>query len=101
MAARVSLSSAPTSLSNPKQGCRKRPCGGIHRATHAPTPRGTVNASLLLAKAFSLNHLEKIEFTLDLFLLSDTLCFGRWGGYFPARFTMTNGHNNVWHSPQT
>src|SRR5437899_3866376 len=30
-------SSAPTLLSNPKQGCRKRPSGGIHRATHAPT----------------------------------------------------------------
>src|SRR5690349_7695267 len=23
------------------------------------------------------------------------------GGYFSARFTMTNGHNNVWHHPQT
>jgi hypothetical protein len=99
--AREWLSCGPTFLSNPKQGCRKRPSGGIHRATHAPTPRGTVNASLLLAKAFFLNHLEKIIFTLDLFLLSDTLCSGRWGGYFSAGFTMTNGHNNVWHNPQT
>jgi len=96
----VSSSSAPTLLSDPKQGCRKRLCAGIHRATHAPTPRGTVNASSLLAKAFFPNHLEKIEFTLDLFLLSDTLFSGRWGGYFSAQFMTMNGRRNVLHHPQ-
>lgn len=52
MTALVSLNSAPTSPFNPKQGCRKAALREAFTAQLTPlTPRGTVNASLLLAKA--------------------------------------------------